>query len=100
MNLHLYIVYLVLYRFHFIQGMKGFTAGPKLDKFGMRGSNTSELIFEDCRVPGNYPYNIKIKQPADTIKVFVLDDKCFWHVSIIMGCRIVSIRFNFYCSGL
>ncbi|XP_050497184.1 isovaleryl-CoA dehydrogenase, mitochondrial [Diabrotica virgifera virgifera] len=30
---------------------KGFKAGPKLDKLGMRGSNTSELIFEDCVVP-------------------------------------------------
>lgn len=29
----------------------GFKSGPKLDKLGMRGSNTSELIFEDCRVP-------------------------------------------------
>jgi isovaleryl-CoA dehydrogenase len=29
----------------------GFKAGPKLDKLGIRGSNTSELIFEDCRVP-------------------------------------------------
>lgn len=29
----------------------GFTRGAKLDKLGMRGSNTCELIFEDCRVP-------------------------------------------------
>jgi isovaleryl-CoA dehydrogenase len=29
----------------------GFSQGEKLDKLGMRGSNTSELIFEDCRVP-------------------------------------------------
>ena len=29
----------------------GFTASPKLDKLGMRGSNTSELVFEDCEVP-------------------------------------------------
>lgn len=29
----------------------GFTRGPKLDKLGMRGSNTCELIFEDCKVP-------------------------------------------------
>lgn len=29
----------------------GFKNGQKLDKLGMRGSNTSELIFEDCRVP-------------------------------------------------
>lgn len=29
----------------------GFTSSPKLDKLGMRGSNTCELVFEDCRVP-------------------------------------------------
>ncbi len=29
----------------------GFSHGPKLDKLGMRGSNTSELIFQDCPVP-------------------------------------------------
>ena len=29
----------------------GFSAGPKLDKLGMRGSNTSELVFQDCPVP-------------------------------------------------
>jgi isovaleryl-CoA dehydrogenase len=29
----------------------GFTAGPKLDKLGMRGSDTCELFFEDCYVP-------------------------------------------------
>ena len=33
------------------RGMKGFTQGPKLDKLGMRGSDTSELIFADCEVP-------------------------------------------------
>ena len=31
--------------------MKGFSTGTKLDKLGMRGSNTSELIFENCEVP-------------------------------------------------
>ena len=30
---------------------KGFKPSPKLDKLGMRGSNTSELVFEDCEVP-------------------------------------------------
>ncbi|MEY9324546.1 isovaleryl-CoA dehydrogenase [Sinorhizobium fredii] len=29
----------------------GFSTGQKLDKLGMRGSNTSELIFKDCEVP-------------------------------------------------
>jgi Acyl-CoA dehydrogenases len=33
------------------RGMKGFSTGPKLDKLGMRGSNTCELIFENCEVP-------------------------------------------------
>ncbi|HXW72104.1 MAG TPA: isovaleryl-CoA dehydrogenase [Methylocella sp.] len=32
-------------------GFKGFRAGQKLDKLGMRGSPTSELVFEDCEVP-------------------------------------------------
>ncbi len=31
--------------------MPGFTTGVKLDKLGMRGSDTAELVFEDCRVP-------------------------------------------------
>tara|TARA_Y100001970_G_scaffold286374_1_gene408353 strand:- start:60 stop:1229 length:1170 start_codon:yes stop_codon:yes gene_type:complete len=31
--------------------MEGFSTGKKLDKLGMRGSNTSELIFENCEVP-------------------------------------------------
>lgn len=34
------------------RGMEGFSTAQKLDKLGMRGSNTSELIFEDCKVPG------------------------------------------------
>ena len=33
------------------KGYKGFRPGSKLDKLGMRGSDTSELIFEDCEVP-------------------------------------------------
>jgi isovaleryl-CoA dehydrogenase len=33
------------------RGMEGFSTGPKLDKLGMRGSNTCELVFKDCLVP-------------------------------------------------
>lgn len=33
------------------RGMKGFSTSPHFDKLGMRGSNTGELIFEDCEVP-------------------------------------------------
>ena len=32
-------------------GFKGFSAGQKLDKLGMRGSDTSEIVFTDCEVP-------------------------------------------------
>uniref|UniRef100_A0A8C9T7J3 Isovaleryl-CoA dehydrogenase, mitochondrial n=1 Tax=Scleropages formosus TaxID=113540 RepID=A0A8C9T7J3_SCLFO len=34
------------------KGMPGFSTAQKLDKLGMRGSNTCELIFEDCKIPG------------------------------------------------
>ena len=33
------------------KGFAGFSVAPKLDKLGMRGSNTGELIFQDCEVP-------------------------------------------------
>jgi isovaleryl-CoA dehydrogenase len=33
------------------KGFKGFTAAQKLDKLGMRGSSTSELVFDGCEVP-------------------------------------------------
>ncbi|MFM8679780.1 MAG: isovaleryl-CoA dehydrogenase [Alphaproteobacteria bacterium] len=33
------------------KGMKGFSCAQKLDKLGMRGSNTGELVFQDCEVP-------------------------------------------------
>ncbi|MBL8384510.1 MAG: isovaleryl-CoA dehydrogenase [Burkholderiales bacterium] len=33
------------------KGMTGFSTAQKLDKLGMRGSNTCELVFQDCEVP-------------------------------------------------
>jgi isovaleryl-CoA dehydrogenase len=33
------------------RGFKGFSTSSKLDKLGMRGSSTCELVFEDCEVP-------------------------------------------------
>jgi isovaleryl-CoA dehydrogenase len=33
------------------KGMKGFYTAQKLDKLGMRGSDTCELVFEDCEIP-------------------------------------------------
>lgn len=40
--------------------MPGFSTSKKLDKLGMRGSNTCELIFEDCKVPGE---SLRMGQP-------------------------------------
>jgi isovaleryl-CoA dehydrogenase len=42
------------------KGFKGFSVSKKLDKMGMRGSDTAELVFEDCEVPEENvmgPYN-------------------------------------------
>jgi isovaleryl-CoA dehydrogenase len=33
------------------RGIKGFTVSRKLDKMGMRGSDTAELVFQDCEIP-------------------------------------------------
>ncbi|MCP4046438.1 MAG: isovaleryl-CoA dehydrogenase, partial [Gammaproteobacteria bacterium] len=33
------------------KGMPGFSTEPKMDKFGMRGSDTCELVFENCEIP-------------------------------------------------
>lgn len=33
------------------KGMPGFSTSPKLDKLGMRGSNTCELVFNNCKIP-------------------------------------------------
>ena len=35
------------------KGFKGFSTAQKLDKLGMRGSDTCELVFEDCEVPAD-----------------------------------------------
>ncbi len=42
------------------KGMPGFSTAQKLDKLGMRGSQTCELVFEDCRVPAE-----NVLGPAD-----------------------------------
>lgn len=36
------------------KGMAGFSCAQKLDKLGMRGSNTGELVFQDCAVPASH----------------------------------------------
>lgn len=47
------------------KGFKGFRTAQKLDKLGMRGSNTCELVFEDCEVPaenilGSFNMGVKV----------------------------------------
>src|SRR5215467_6245344 len=37
--------------FLIVKGFKGFSTAQKLDKLGMRGSDTCELVFQDCEVP-------------------------------------------------
>jgi isovaleryl-CoA dehydrogenase len=54
------------------RGFKGFSTSPKLDKFGMRGSDTCELIFDDCEVPdGVFSFSCKqgflISGPANML---------------------------------
>ncbi len=49
------------------KGMKGFSTAQKLDKLGMRGSNTCELIFQDCEVPAE---NI-LGKPGDGVRVLM-----------------------------
>src|ERR1700694_5175266 len=39
------------------KGMTGFSTAQKLDKLGMRGSDTCELVFRDCEVPGENVLN-------------------------------------------
>ena len=49
------------------QGMAGFSTAQKLDKLGMRGSNTCELVFEDCEVPAE---NV-IGEPGQGVQVLM-----------------------------
>ena len=49
------------------KGMAGFSTAQKLDKLGMRGSNTSELVFEDCEVPAE---NV-IGEPGQGVQVLM-----------------------------
>jgi isovaleryl-CoA dehydrogenase len=49
------------------RGMKGFRSAQKLDKLGMRGSNTCELVFEDCEVPAD---NV-VGKPGEGVRVLM-----------------------------
>jgi isovaleryl-CoA dehydrogenase len=41
------------------KGMKGFSVSQKLDKLGMRGSDTAELVFQDCEVPASHVMGVE-----------------------------------------
>lgn len=41
------------------RGYKGFSQSPKLDKLGMRGSNTCELVFDNVEVPGIHKFGFQ-----------------------------------------
>jgi isovaleryl-CoA dehydrogenase len=47
--------------------MKGFSIAQKLDKLGMRGSETGELVFEDCEIPEEN----MIGKPGDGVYVLM-----------------------------
>jgi isovaleryl-CoA dehydrogenase len=49
------------------KGARGFRAGPKTDKLGMRGSDTCELHFEDCEIPDA---NV-LGQPNEGVKILM-----------------------------
>jgi isovaleryl-CoA dehydrogenase len=49
------------------KGFKGFSTAQKLDKLGMRGSNTCELVFADCEVPAENVLGV----PGDGVGVLM-----------------------------
>ena len=51
------------------RGTKGFRAGKKEDKLGVRSSDTSELVFEDCRVPAANLLGQEGHGYVDTLKI-------------------------------
>jgi alkylation response protein AidB-like acyl-CoA dehydrogenase len=51
------------------RGTKGFRAGKKEDKLGVRSSDTSELVFEDCRIPAANLLGREGQGFVDTLKI-------------------------------
>jgi isovaleryl-CoA dehydrogenase len=49
------------------KGLKGFSTAQKLDKLGMRGSDTCELVFQDCEVPAE---NV-LGKPNEGVKILM-----------------------------
>jgi alkylation response protein AidB-like acyl-CoA dehydrogenase len=51
------------------RGTPGFRAGKKEDKLGVRSSDTSELVFEDCRVPASHLLGEEGRGFIDTLRI-------------------------------
>jgi alkylation response protein AidB-like acyl-CoA dehydrogenase len=51
------------------KGTSGFRPGKKEDKLGVRSSDTSELVFEDCRIPGSNLLGEPGMGYVDTLKI-------------------------------
>jgi hypothetical protein len=51
------------------RGTQGLAAGRKEDKLGMRASDTSEVIFRDCRVPGDALLGVENEGFINTLQV-------------------------------
>ncbi|MEP6759489.1 MAG: acyl-CoA dehydrogenase family protein [Actinomycetota bacterium] len=49
------------------RGLPGFSSAQHLDKLGMRGSGTCELLFEDCRIPEDHVLGL----PGDGVRVLM-----------------------------
>ncbi|MCH8175110.1 MAG: isovaleryl-CoA dehydrogenase [Proteobacteria bacterium] len=70
------------------EGMAGFSKAQKLDKLGMRGSNTCELIFENCEVPvanllGQEDHGVKVLMNGLNFERVIL---CGGPIGIMQAC--------------
>jgi isovaleryl-CoA dehydrogenase len=77
------------------KGMEGFSVSPKLDKLGMRGSDTGELVFTDCKVPaenllGKEGYGAYILMTGLDIERAVASSLC---VGIMQACCDVAFKY-------
>jgi alkylation response protein AidB-like acyl-CoA dehydrogenase len=51
------------------RGTPGFRSGKKEDKLGVRSSDTSEIVFEDCRIPGDHLLGREGNGFVDTLRI-------------------------------
>jgi alkylation response protein AidB-like acyl-CoA dehydrogenase len=77
------------------RGTPGFRSGKKEDKLGVRSSDTSELVFEDCRIPGENLLGQEGMGFVDTLRI--LDRGRIgigaWSLGIAQACLEASLRY-------